>query len=83
MPLTLVVRPALPGSFPRQHPILNADGLNGLIVSSLFEAGERLPELLTIDRAACRRHVEQRFSLDAMIDGYLNVYDQILSETLD
>lgn len=61
-------------------PEIVKDGLNGLIVSSPEEAVKRLPEILDIDRAACRRHIEQRFSLDAMIDGYLNVYEQILEE---
>ncbi len=60
-------------------PEIIKDGLNGLIVSGPDEAVKRLPEVLKIDRAACRRHVEQYFSLDAMIDGYLNVYDRILS----
>lgn len=62
-------------------PEIVKDKLNGLIVSSPEEAVERLPEVLKIDRAACRRHIEQYFSLDAMIDGYLKVYDEILSGT--
>jgi glycosyltransferase involved in cell wall biosynthesis len=66
-----------PGSVPE----IVKDTLNGLLVSSPEEAVERLPEILKIDRAARRRHVEHYFSLDAMIDGYLKVYDEILSGT--
>ncbi len=60
-------------------PEIIKDGLNGLIVPDAAAAAARLPDILKIDRAACRRHVEQYFSLDAMIDGYLNVYKRILT----
>jgi glycosyltransferase involved in cell wall biosynthesis len=61
-------------------PEIVQDGLNGLIVPDAETAVARLPDVLNIDRAACRRYVEQRFSLDSMIDGYLKVYQHILAE---
>ena len=60
-------------------PEIVQDGLNGLIVPDAETAVARLPEVLKLDRAACRRHVEQHFSLDSMIDGYLKVYERMLS----
>ena len=59
-------------------PEIIINGHNGLIVADAAEAARRLPEITAINRATCRRHVEDHFSLDAMINGYLNVYDQIL-----
>jgi glycosyltransferase involved in cell wall biosynthesis len=61
-------------------PEIIKDDLNGLIVPDADTAAQRLPDILKLDRAACRRHVEQHFSLDAMVDGYLKVYEQILVE---
>ena len=61
-------------------PEIVQDGLNGLIVPDAEAAAERLPDVLKLDRAACRRHTEQHFSLDSMIDGYLSVYQQVLAE---
>jgi len=59
-------------------PEIVQDKLNGLLVPDAETAAKRLPEILQMDRAACRRHIEQRFSLDAMIDGYLHVYERIM-----
>ena len=53
---------------------------DGLIVPDAEAAAERLPDVLKLDRAACRRHIEQHFSLDSMIDGYLDVYQQVLAQ---
>src|SRR5262249_22080778 len=52
-------------------PKIVQDGVNGLIAPDAEPAAARLPDVLKLDRAACRRYVEQRFSLDSMIDGYL------------
>jgi hypothetical protein len=32
----------------------------------------------TIDRATCRREAEARFSPDALVEGYLRVFDKLL-----
>jgi hypothetical protein len=40
----------------------------------MIEAVGRVGDL---DRRACRRHVEERFSSATMADGYLAVYDRI------
>ena len=33
-----------------------------------------------LDRAAVRRHVEARFSVDRMVDEYLRVYEEVLRD---
>jgi len=46
-------------------------------VDECVEAVNRIPQ---IDRRACRQHVENRFSVKRMADGYEAVYQQILAE---
>lgn len=59
------------------------DGVTGFIVDEkrgiegLVEAVKRIGE---IDRAACRRHVEEHFTVEKMVEGYENVYQKVLSE---
>jgi glycosyltransferase involved in cell wall biosynthesis len=60
-------------------PEIVSDGLNGLLVADVDEALRRLPEISTLSRTACRRAVEDRFSLEAMVTGYLKVYEQVLA----
>ena len=38
----------------------------------------RNPELLVEHGRAARRQVETRFSMEAMMSGYLEVYDKVL-----
>ena len=57
------------------------DGVTGFIcrshtVEEMVEAVRRVEQ---IDRAACRRHVEQHFSAQAMADGYEAVYERVLT----
>jgi glycosyltransferase involved in cell wall biosynthesis len=54
------------------------DGVTGLLCRSVEEALERLPEIASIDRRACRRSVETRFSADRMVEDYFAVYRRIL-----
>lgn len=54
------------------------DKVTGFVVPTVDEAVAAVDQLATIDRRACRRDVEQRFSVDAMIDRYLPVYKQLL-----
>ena len=58
------------------------DGVTGFIVDpdggieGLVEAIHRVGE---IDRAVCRRHVEEHFTINRMIDGYEEVYQEVLA----
>jgi glycosyltransferase involved in cell wall biosynthesis len=53
------------------------DGRTGFLVNNVNEAVQALQKLSEIDRAACREHVQQRFSIDTMVDAYERVYDNI------
>lgn len=62
-------------------PEVIADTSTGFLVRSVNEATRAIDRIDTIDRSACRQHVEQRFSVDRMAADYLDVYRQIVSET--
>jgi len=55
-------------------------GVSGLIVRSVAEAVNALEEACTMDRAACRREFEKRFTASRMARDYVNLYEGILSE---
>lgn len=59
-------------------PELIDDGVTGFLVGSVAEAIEAVGRLGEIDRAACRRAVERRFSVEAMADRYIALYRSIL-----
>ncbi|MEQ9406532.1 MAG: glycosyltransferase family 4 protein [Fuerstiella sp.] len=56
------------------------DGQTGFLVNSVDEALQSLPGLPNIDRAACRRNVEQHFSIEKMVEGYERIYETILQQ---
>ena len=58
-------------------PELIENGQNGFLVSNVNEAVASVARLQEIDRATCRRHVERRFTVERMIDEYINVYAMI------
>jgi len=55
------------------------DGISGFLVSSVEEAVAAVRRVPTLDRAACRRWVERRFTVDHMVEGYLRVYERLLA----
>jgi glycosyltransferase involved in cell wall biosynthesis len=59
-------------------PELIEHDVTGLLVNNSAEAIEAIGHLGGIDRAACRRAAEQRFSVDRMADEYLALYRRIL-----
>ncbi len=65
-----IVEPDLP-NFP-DHPdlIIKKKGIEGLV-----EAVKRIGE---IDRAACRKHVEEHFTVERMISGYERIYSSMI-----
>jgi glycosyltransferase involved in cell wall biosynthesis len=50
---------------------IKKQGIDGLV-----EAVGRIGE---IDRRACRRHVEEHFTVEKMVEGYERVYEKVLS----
>lgn len=61
-------------------PELIDSGKNGFIVSNVEEAVEVLGKISEIDRQSCRDTVEQRFSVERMVDDYIKVYQQIMDK---
>jgi len=56
------------------------DGVTGFLVHGVNEAVEALKRVHTIDRASCRCRVENRFSIDTMVEGYERVYCQMFDQ---
>lgn len=50
------------------------DGRTGFLVNDVAGAVKALERLSEIDSDACRRRVQQRFSVDTMVEGYERVY---------
>jgi glycosyltransferase involved in cell wall biosynthesis len=59
-------------------PEIVRDGETGVLVESTGAAITALTRIEGIDRAACRRDVAQRFSVEAMAEKYLALYREIL-----
>jgi glycosyltransferase involved in cell wall biosynthesis len=53
------------------------DGRTGFLVKDINEAVQALQRLPEIDRTACRERVQQRFSIDSMVEAYERVYYRI------
>jgi len=54
-----------------------ADGKTGFLVSDADEAVKAVEKIPEISREACRRRVEENFSLDIMVENYEKVYKKI------
>jgi len=62
-------------------PELIEAGRTGFVVDTLDELVDAVKRVRTLDRAACRRHVEARFSIRRMVDDYESVYRQLTTDT--
>ncbi len=62
-------------------PEVVADGVTGFICGTFREMVEAVPRVKDLDRAACRRLVEERFSGEMMAQGYVHAYQRLLDET--
>ena len=61
-------------------PELIEDGKNGFLVKAQDEAIDAVAKIEDIDRACCRRHVEQYFTIDRMVEEYSQVYETVLEK---
>jgi len=61
-------------------PEIIKDGETGYLVNSVEEAVEALTKIPRIDRRACRRWVEEKFSQERMVNDYIEVYKKILNQ---
>ena len=63
-------------------PEIVVDGVTGILCDDDAAAVAAIPRLAQLDRAACRAHVEAKFSNEAMIDRYLDAYALALAQKL-
>jgi glycosyltransferase involved in cell wall biosynthesis len=59
-------------------PELIDDGVTGFLVDNLDQAIAAIEKSGEIDRTACRKAVEERFTVDRMADQYLDLYERVL-----
>jgi len=60
-------------------PELIEHGVTGFLVDSVAGAIDAVARVGEIDRAACRRAVAERFSVDRMADAYIRLYRTIIA----
>ena len=51
----------------------------GFVVSNVEEAISCINNIDKINRKACRKHVEEHFTVEKMVENYEKVYNKILS----
>lgn len=59
-------------------PELIESGKNGFIVHNVKEAISALKKIPQINRQVCRNTVEEKFSVEKMVDNYIKIYQQII-----
>jgi len=63
-------------------PEIIEDGKTGFIVDSIDSAVEALYKVKTLDRKACRKSFEKRFTAKRMAEEYIHVYRSIISKEI-
>lgn len=58
-------------------PEIVKDGVTGFIVDSVEGMVKAMGRIGEIDRAACRAHVANHFTVDTMTEGYIRVYEKL------
>ena len=59
-------------------PEVVVDGQTGVLVGDVGGAVRALRVVAGLDRGRCRTRVEERFTVDTMVRGYLDVYAEVL-----
>ncbi|MFP3940023.1 MAG: glycosyltransferase family 4 protein [Thermoanaerobaculia bacterium] len=62
-------------------PEILTDGVDGFVVESVEEAVRAVARIDTLDRRACRRTFEERFSARRMARDYLELYQDLVAGT--
>ncbi|MEQ1879249.1 MAG: glycosyltransferase family 4 protein, partial [Bdellovibrionia bacterium] len=62
-------------------PEIICNGINGYVVENEVEAAEALATIDSIDRRACRDYFDARFSVSAMAENYLHIYQNLAGRT--
>ncbi len=60
-------------------PEVVEDGVTGYIVDSVEEMAAAVPKIPALSRAACRKRVEEHFSVKRMVDEYENLFKRIIA----
>jgi len=60
-------------------PEVMVDGVTGFVAEKVEDLVEAVKRVDTIDRAACREHVEARFTVERMADDYEAVYTRLIA----
>lgn len=60
-------------------PEVVLNGKTGFVVDTEEEMAARIADIEKIDRLTCRRHVEEHFTVDKMVEGYEEAFSKILS----
>jgi glycosyltransferase involved in cell wall biosynthesis len=63
-------------------PELIENGKNGFLVNTVKEARDAVARINDIERASCRRRVEQHFTADHMVEKYIQVYETVLEKMI-
>jgi glycosyltransferase involved in cell wall biosynthesis len=58
-------------------PEIVKDGKTGFVIDSVDEMVDAVRSIAQIDRRDCRRHVEERYSIEKMAEGYEAVYERL------
>ena len=59
-------------------PEVIKDGVTGFVVENDKKMIKAIKKIDKIDRAECRKHVEENFTIEKMVLGYEKVYDKII-----
>lgn len=60
-------------------PEIVVNGKTGFVVNSVAEMVKAVDKIDSIDRRACREHVENNFSIDRMVDDYELIFKKIIN----
>lgn len=60
-------------------PEVIKNGVTGFLVSSTAQMVEKIPEVTKLNRSDCRKHIQDNFSVEKMVDGYEKVYETVLN----
>jgi glycosyltransferase involved in cell wall biosynthesis len=68
-------------AFPEGASEIVNDGRTGFLVSDEHEIGEAMPRLPTIEPAACRARVVERFEVGRVAAAYADVYESVAARS--
>lgn len=64
-------------------PEVISHGVTGFVCENIDEMADTIPKALELNRQACRQHVENKFTVTQMVDGYETVYEQLIQQRIE